>query len=88
LIPPVALDVAHIPGVERFQIVQRTPTSLHVRLTPTADAEPGRVWQEVRAAITRLLADRGLENVAVELAAAPPEQSPGGKYRTVIPLRH
>lgn len=88
LIPPLALDVAHVPGVERFQIVQRTPTSLHVRLALAANAESGRVWQEVRAAITCLLAGRGLENVAVELAATPPEQSPGGKYRTVIPLRH
>lgn len=42
----------------------------------------------VHAAITRLLAEHGLEHVAVELAAKLPEQSSGGKCRTVIPLRH
>jgi hypothetical protein len=39
----------------------------------------------VHTAITRLLAGHGLEHVAVERAAEPPEQSPGGKHRTVIP---
>lgn len=85
-IPPLALEVDHVPGAELFQIVQRTPTSLRVRLRPAANADPDRVWQEVHAAITHLLAEHGLEHVAVERAAEPPEQSPGGKYRAVIPL--
>ena len=34
-----------------------------------------------------LLAKHGLDHVTIERADEPPEQSPGGKYRTVIPLR-
>lgn len=77
-----------IPGVELFQIVQTTPASLRVRLRPasSAGADPERVWRAVRAEITRLLTGHGLGHVTVERAGEPPEQSPGGKYRTIIPL--
>lgn len=85
-IPPLALEVDHVPGVELFQIAQTTPTSLRVRLRPATGTDPARVWQAVRTEITRLLAEHKLEHVAVERAEEPPEQSPGGKYRTVIPL--
>ena len=85
-IPPLAFEVDQVPGVELSQIVQTTPTSLRVRLRPGRGADPERVWQAVRGEITRLLAAYKLEHVAVERAEEPPEQSPGGKYRTVIPL--
>ena len=85
-IPPLALEVDHAPGVELCQIVQTTPTSLRVRLRPAAGADPDRVWQAVRTEIARLLAEHRLEHVTVERAEEPPEQSRGGKYRTVIPL--
>ena len=85
-IPPLAFEVDHVPGVELSQIVQTTPTNLRVRLRLVAGAEPDQVWQAVRSEITRLLAEHGLEHVTVERAEEPPEQSPGGKYRTVIPL--
>jgi phenylacetate-coenzyme A ligase PaaK-like adenylate-forming protein len=85
-IPPLALEVDHIPGVELLQIVQTTPTSLRVRLRSAANADPDRVWQVVRAAIVQLLAEHRLNHVTVERAEEPPEQSTGGKYRTVIPL--
>mgnify|MGYP001204867751 CR=1 FL=1 len=45
-----------------------------------------QTWQAAKGEITRLLAKHGLEQVAIERAEEPPEQSPGGKYRTVIPL--
>jgi phenylacetate-coenzyme A ligase PaaK-like adenylate-forming protein len=85
-IPPLALELDHIPGVELSQIVQTTPTSLRVRLRPAADTDPDRVWQAVRSEIARLLAERRLGQVTVVRAEEPPEQSFGGKYRTVIPL--
>lgn len=85
-IPPLALEVDHVPGVELAQIVQTTPTTLRVRLRPAAGADPDRVWQTVHNEITRLLAEHGLEQVTVERAGEPPEQSPGGKYRTIIPM--
>ena len=83
---PLALEVDHVPGIELSQIVQTAPTNLRVRLRPVAGADLDRVWQAVRSEITRLLAEHGLEHVMVERAEEPPEQSPGGKYRTVIPL--
>lgn len=86
-IPPLALEVDQVPGVELSQIVQTTPTSLRVRLRPASGADPERAWQAVRSEITRLLAAHKLDHVMVERAEEPPEQSPGGKYRTIVPLR-
>lgn len=85
-IPPLALEVDNVPGVELFQIVQTTPTNLRARLRPASGADPEQVWQAVRGEITRLLSAHNLDHVTVERAEEPPEQSPGGKYRTVIPL--
>jgi phenylacetate-CoA ligase len=87
-IAPLAFGtlVDRTPGIELFQIVQTAPTSLRVRLRPAAGADPDRVWREVRAGITRLLAEHGLDHVALERDGETPEQSPGGKYRTIIPL--
>ena len=74
------------PGIELFQVAQTAPAALRVRLRPAVGADPDRVWRAVHDEITRLLASHGLGHVAVERAAEPPEQSPGGKYRTIIPL--
>lgn len=85
-IPPLTLEVDNVPGVELSQVVQTTPTNLRVRLLLVAGTDADRVWQTVQGEITRLLAEHGLEQVTVERAGEPPEQSRGGKYRTVIPL--
>jgi phenylacetate-coenzyme A ligase PaaK-like adenylate-forming protein len=85
-IPPLAFVIDHVPGVELAQVVQTSPTSLRVRLLPTAVADPERIWQAVRSKITRMLAEHKLNHVVLERAQEQPEQSPGGKYRTVIPL--
>jgi phenylacetate-CoA ligase len=85
-IPPLALEVDHVPGVELFQVVQSAPTNLRVRLRTAAGADPDRVWQAVHAELKHLLTAHGLDHVAVECAEKLPEQSLGGKYRTVIPL--
>ena len=79
-------SIYHIPGIEQFQAVQTTPTNLRVRLRLTNDADRDRVWQAVHTAITRLLTAHKLDHVTVERADEPPEQSPGGKYREIIPL--
>ncbi|QIN85421.1 phenylacetate--CoA ligase family protein (plasmid) [Rubrobacter tropicus] len=78
--------VDRTPGIELFQVAQTAPATLRVRLRPAAGADPESVWRAVQDEITRLLASHGLGHVAVERAAEPPEQSPGGKYRTIIPL--
>ena len=87
-VPPLALGtvVDRTPGVELFQIVQTTPTALSVRLRPEPGADADRVRTAVREGITGLLTDLGLPHVTVETDPEPPEQSTGGKYRTVIAL--
>ncbi|RSO20594.1 CoF synthetase, partial [Streptomyces sp. WAC 06725] len=74
------------PGVELFQIEQTTPTTLRVRLLPATDADPDHVWHSTRLELTRLLTDNKLDHIAIQRADEPPRQTPGGKYRTVIPF--
>lgn len=87
--PPLLFGTAlyHISGIEQFQLVQTAPTTLRLRLRPADGAEQERMWQAVHAEITRLLTAHQLGNVTVERAEELPEQTPGGKYREVIPLR-
>lgn len=85
-IPPLALEVDHIPGVLLYQVVQTTPTSLCVRLRLAPAADPDRTWQQVHEQLSRLLATHNLDHVAVERSAESPEQTTGGKYRAVVPL--
>ena len=75
-----------IAGIELFQIAQTSATCLRVRLRFAAGADPERVWLAVASEIASLLAAHGLGHVEVERAPEPPEQSPGGKFRQVIPL--
>ena len=84
--PPLVLEVDHVPGVELFQLVQSAPTLLRVRLRTAADADPNRVWQAVHAELAKLLTEHELGHVSIELAAEPPIASSSGKYRTVIAL--
>ncbi|MCA2220825.1 hypothetical protein [Nonomuraea aurantiaca] len=74
------------PGIEQFQIVQTAPTTLRVRLRVEAGADAGRVWQAVRDEIAHLLTEHKAGDVAIERAEEPPQQSPGGKFRRIIPL--
>ncbi len=82
----VSLQVERAAGVELFQIIQTTSSTLSVRLQLRAGADPDQVWDEVRANLVRMLSDHGLSHVAVDRATEPPELSPGGKFRSVIPL--
>jgi phenylacetate-CoA ligase len=86
-IPPLVFEMDHTPGVDLFQLVQTTPTSLRVRLRIAATADPDRVWRAVEADLARLLAAHDLEHVTIERGDEPPVQSFGGKYRPIIPLR-
>lgn len=88
-IAPLALStlVDRTPGVELFQIVQTAPTNLRVRLKNVAGTDLEHVWRAVHTELTRLLAANKLNHVTVERAEELPEQTPGGKYREVIPLR-
>lgn len=86
-VPPLAFG-ADAPGVEQFQIVQTTPTTLRVRLRFAAVADRERVWSNVRAALATVLARHGLQHVDIERADEAPQQTAGGKFREIIPLRN
>ncbi|MFD0556894.1 phenylacetate--CoA ligase family protein [Stackebrandtia endophytica] len=83
----VATLVERVRGVELFQVVQTSPTGLSVRLRPAEGVDINRLWTDVRGGLTALLAEHDLSDVTVERATEPPQQTTGGKYRTVIPLR-
>lgn len=88
-ITPLTLGtvVSRIPDVEQFQIEQISPTALTVRARYTAGTNPDEVWQSVEHELKEVLAEHNLGSVVVERSSDPPEQSSGGKYRTVIPLK-
>ncbi|MBB6346996.1 hypothetical protein ACWGH8_22440 [Nonomuraea muscovyensis] len=75
-----------VPGIEQFQLVQTTPTTLRVRLKPATGADPDQVWRRVHDEITHLLTEHRAGHVTVERAQEPPERSAGGKFRRIIPL--
>ncbi|ULN44852.1 phenylacetate--CoA ligase family protein (plasmid) [Mycolicibacterium crocinum] len=87
-IAPLAISTLldRIPGIEFSQIVHTTPVELSIRLQPLDGADPELVWQQVHTHISRLLTDHQLGHVTVTRDTEPPQQTPGGKYRTVIPL--
>lgn len=87
-LPPLALSqpIEGLRGITLFQIAQTEPERLELRLqmAPTANADG--VWREAEARVRKVLAERRLEQVAVERGGEPPEQGRGGKFREVIPL--
>ncbi len=82
----ISSAVGEAPSVARFQIVQVSSHNLRVRLALEGGTDSEQVWQEVSARVTRLLARHRLSNVTVERGEEPPERTPGGKYREVVPL--
>lgn len=87
VIPALVLELDLIQGIERAQIVQTSPTNLRIRLKFAAGADPDYVWKIVEANLKHLLKEHSLQDVTIERTDEPPQQSSGGKYRTVIPLR-
>ena len=87
-IPALMFEIADTEGVEQFQIVQTAATTLRVRLRLVPGAESERVWQTALGEITHVLKERNLEHITVERAEEPPEQSAGGKYREIMPMRN
>ena len=83
---PLAMLVEAVPGIERLQMVQTTPTTLRVRVAVASGADRDRAWGAIRASIGRHLAERGLGHVRIERGDEPIEQEAGGKIRKIIPL--
>ena len=74
------------PHVEIYQIEQTSPATLRVRFHSVPGTHADEVWNTMHANITRLLHQQQLDNVEVQRASEPPQQSTSGKYRRIIPL--
>ena len=87
-IAPLAFSLVldRVAGVEKAQIVQTAPDRLRMRLRIHSRADVEKVWREAHRAVTALLTEHGLREVTVERGDEAPVQSPGGKYREVVPL--
>jgi phenylacetate-coenzyme A ligase PaaK-like adenylate-forming protein len=86
-ISPMSFGTAlAVPGMGQFQLVQTAPATLRVRLRPAHGADVERVWQNARDTVVHLLTEHKAGNVTLERAEEPPQRSPGGKYRRIIPL--
>jgi hypothetical protein len=81
----VATVVERTPGVRRYQVLQTAAAVLTVRLDQDPGTDPAEVWQRVRAALVDLLRAHGVVDVALQLAAEPPQVNPrSGKLRHVL----
>ncbi|MGB6223971.1 MAG: hypothetical protein WBF76_01150, partial [Pseudonocardiaceae bacterium] len=67
----VSHQVERAAGVELFQIIQTTPSTLSVRLQLGAPADPDHVWYDVQAKLARMLYDHGLSNVVIDRGTEP-----------------
>jgi phenylacetate-CoA ligase len=86
LLSPMALStvIEETAGVQRFQVIQTGPTTLHIRL----DAEPGanedQVWTELVSRLRSYLAAQGIADVTLAHASERPSPHPAsGKLRQV-----
>lgn len=86
-IPALAFQIDEIPGVELSQIEQTTGTNLRIRLKLAEGVDSDYIWQIVESEIKQLLKKHMLDHITIERAEELPEQSSGGKYRTVIPYK-
>lgn len=75
-----------VRGIERYQIVQTAPDELEARLQFAAGVDSISASQTFVDELRKLLAAHGLGHIGTHPSVRPPERSPGGKYRAVIPL--
>jgi phenylacetate-coenzyme A ligase PaaK-like adenylate-forming protein len=85
IFPGVAIEMFnHLPGVERFQVVQTGSDRLKVRLQVRAAFESAQVWETALGHLQELLAAEGVGPVHLERSPEPPLTDPlTGKYRYV-----
>jgi phenylacetate-coenzyme A ligase PaaK-like adenylate-forming protein len=80
----IATVAEETPGVAGFQLVQRTPSSLTVRLCVEKNRQEHAVWAALRNRLAAFLKEHGAANVRIEKAAEPPALHPrSGKFRQV-----
>ncbi len=85
ILPMAILEfLNYVPGVQRFQIIQTAPTTVHIRLLAEPGEDDEQVWQTAKRHLYAFLAEQGVSSVQVERAAEPPGNDPvSGKFRYV-----
>jgi phenylacetate-coenzyme A ligase PaaK-like adenylate-forming protein len=83
--PGVAIEMFnHLPGIERFQVVQTAPDQLKLRLKVSPAFESERVWQTAVGRLQALLAEEGVGPVSLQRSPElPMADAHSGKYRYV-----
>lgn len=84
---PLALKtiVEDIPGVRRFQLIQKAPDQLTVRLEANEGNPRDQVWENVREALLDYFATQGLTTISIEKSDELPQRhSKSGKYQHVL----
>jgi len=80
----IATVAEETPGVACCQLIQRTPSSLTVRLRVQKTGSEQAVWTALRKRLAEFLAEHGATKVTIEKAAEPPTLHPrSGKFRQV-----
>lgn len=80
----IATVADNTPGVANCQLIQRTPTSLVVRLRVQNPDDDEVVWAALRERLAAFLIAHGVTTVAISKAAEPPNLHPrSGKFRQV-----
>lgn len=81
---PLTTVVMVVSGVEHFQLVQTSSTTLSVRLETAPNADQAQVWQSVVHCLEGYLASQGLASVRIKRSADSPRQNAiSGKFRHV-----
>jgi phenylacetate-coenzyme A ligase PaaK-like adenylate-forming protein len=83
---PLALwaTVKETPGINRFQLIQSSPSRLDVRLEAAVPEERQTVWLTAQQRLLAFLRTQGVVNVSVELLPEGPVRDPrSGKFRHV-----
>ena len=83
---PLALStvIEEVPGVHRFQVIQKAAVTLRIRLEVLPGAEPSQVWDTVASNLRAYLSAQGLPSVVLEHDAVPPQRDlVSGKFRHV-----
>jgi phenylacetate-CoA ligase len=83
---PLIFDLEH-EHARRVQLVQTSERDFEVRIELADNAAASAVFEEVIRAIKQVFSDNGLEGIAVNESAAPPELTASGKFHEVLSLR-
>ena len=80
----IATVAEETPGVASCQLIQRTPSSLTVRLSVDDASEEQAIWIALQSRLQSFLSTQGLCAVTIEKSDEPPRLHPlSGKFRQV-----